>query len=134
MGDGMTSRDFRRPGWGSDSIFAMNRWFAPPANFQCPFGTTPLLRLRTPGYFPTRTLEMRCVLVGLGTKTSLDRYLLVGRRLSHFSLVTRHLSPFTLPRCSDPPSGSPSWSCCSEWSICASHGSSKLRSFFCGGS
>jgi hypothetical protein len=36
----MASRDFRRPGWGSDSIFATNRWFAPPANFQCPFGTT----------------------------------------------------------------------------------------------
>jgi hypothetical protein len=27
-GDGMAVRDFRRPGWGSDSIFAMNRWFA----------------------------------------------------------------------------------------------------------
>jgi len=32
-GDGMAARNFRRPGWGSDSIFAMNRWFAPPANF-----------------------------------------------------------------------------------------------------
>src|SRR6266446_2519708 len=32
-GDGIGSRDFRRPGWGSDSIFTTNRWFAPPANF-----------------------------------------------------------------------------------------------------
>ena len=39
-----SSRDFRSPGRGSDSIFAMNRWFAPPANVQCPFGTTPLLQ------------------------------------------------------------------------------------------
>jgi hypothetical protein len=39
-GDGMASRDFRRPGRGSDSMFTKNRWFAPPANFQCPFGTT----------------------------------------------------------------------------------------------
>jgi len=34
------SRDFRRPDWGLDSILATNRWFAPPANVQCPFGTT----------------------------------------------------------------------------------------------
>src|SRR5438105_1088532 len=32
-------RDFRSPGRGSDSIFTTNRWFAPPANIQCPFGT-----------------------------------------------------------------------------------------------
>src|SRR5947207_13073522 len=35
-----SSRDFRSPGRGSDSIFTTNRWFAPPANFQCPFGTS----------------------------------------------------------------------------------------------
>ena len=29
---------------------------------------------RTPGYFPTRTLEMRCVLVGLRSKTALNTY------------------------------------------------------------
>ena len=31
-------------------LFAENRWFAPPANFQCPFGTTPsqnVLSLKT---------------------------------------------------------------------------------------
>ena len=33
-GDEMTSSDFLRPGWGSDSIFTMNRWLAPPANLQ----------------------------------------------------------------------------------------------------
>jgi hypothetical protein len=27
-GDGTASPDFRRPGWGLDSIFATNRWFA----------------------------------------------------------------------------------------------------------
>ena len=42
-GDGMTSRDFRRPGWGSDSIFAMNRWFAPPANFHDASGVAYLI-------------------------------------------------------------------------------------------
>src|SRR5438874_7692642 len=35
-----SSRDFRSPGRGSDSIFTTNRWFAPPANVQCPFGTS----------------------------------------------------------------------------------------------
>src|SRR5437016_11295591 len=35
-----SSRDFRSPGRGSDSIFTTNRWFAPPANIQCPFETT----------------------------------------------------------------------------------------------
>src|SRR5438477_13161708 len=35
-----SSRDFRSPGRGSDSILTMNRWFAPPANVQCPFGTS----------------------------------------------------------------------------------------------
>ena len=34
-----SSRDFRSPGWGSDSLLTTNRWFAPPANVQCPFGT-----------------------------------------------------------------------------------------------
>src|SRR6266850_8555578 len=35
-GDAIAARDFRRPGWGSDSIFTKN----PPrrANFQCPSG------------------------------------------------------------------------------------------------
>ena len=37
---GWSSRDFRSPGRGSDSIFTTNRWFAPPANIQCPFGTS----------------------------------------------------------------------------------------------
>src|SRR5437764_14453599 len=35
-----SSRDFRSPVRGSDSIFTTNRWFAPPANIQCPFGTS----------------------------------------------------------------------------------------------
>src|SRR5436189_5746149 len=35
-----SSRYFRSPGRGSDSIFTTNRWFAPPANIQCPFGTS----------------------------------------------------------------------------------------------
>src|SRR5437016_2426052 len=35
-----SSRDFRSPGRGSDSISTTNRWFAPPANVQCPFGTS----------------------------------------------------------------------------------------------
>src|SRR5205085_7284028 len=34
-----SSRDFRSPGRGLDQLFAANRWFAPPANVQCPFGT-----------------------------------------------------------------------------------------------
>jgi len=37
-GDGTASRDFRRPGWGSDSILHEERWFCTPANIQCPFG------------------------------------------------------------------------------------------------
>src|SRR5437016_10931372 len=35
-----SSRDFRSPGRGSDSILTTNRWFAPPANVQYPFGTS----------------------------------------------------------------------------------------------
>src|SRR5438270_4857840 len=35
-----SSRDFRSPGRGLDQLFATNRWFAPPANVQCPFGTS----------------------------------------------------------------------------------------------
>src|SRR5437868_4115976 len=35
-----SSRDFRSPGRGSDSIFTTDRWFAPSANVQCPFGTS----------------------------------------------------------------------------------------------
>ena len=42
-----------------------NRWFAPPANFQCPCGTIRTLP-------QALTLEMRCVLVGLRSRTSLN--------------------------------------------------------------
>ena len=45
-----------RPGWGSDSIFAMNRWFAPPANFHDASGVlypnaVSTLRPEKPGTF-----------------------------------------------------------------------------------
>src|SRR5438552_15457132 len=43
-GDGMVGARFPQPRRGSDSIFTTNRWFAPPANVQCPSGTTPLLQ------------------------------------------------------------------------------------------
>jgi hypothetical protein len=56
----MASRDFRRPGWGSDSIFAMNRWFAPPANFHDAFGVRyprPLVEKRVGVLLPIKPLK-----------------------------------------------------------------------------
>jgi hypothetical protein len=56
----------RSPGRGSNSIFATNRWFAPPANLQSPFGIS-----RSPSAL---ILDMQCVLVGLRSKISINTY------------------------------------------------------------
>src|SRR5664279_3177420 len=60
-------RHCHRPVRGWDFNIAMNRWFAPPANFQRPVGATH-------SAVPASNLEMRSVLVGLRLKTSLNRY------------------------------------------------------------
>src|SRR5947207_4565851 len=55
----MASRDFRRPSRGSDSMFATNRWLAPPANVQCPFGTSrSLSRTSSRDSMPSRRFEV----------------------------------------------------------------------------
>ena len=78
----MASRDFRRPGRGSDSMFATNRWFAPPANVQCPFGTSrSLSRTNSRDSMPSGWFEVE----DLAKETALGNALVLAVALPQLS-------------------------------------------------